>query len=200
MPCWSWWYCPFNTFIETDFVLTSLHRRPYKHAIFLGTVYRRASKRTFQFLCVFGGSLVNMPHMACHRGAWLVYMRNHFSESMGSQFVGPEQKALQAMNTFSLLWTFAKSLYPRPVPLTYQPRICKDGFIFTFCYRCGFSPMWSKLFGDITVREHFFENRWVRWSAAEMGRLCTVLILSFIIRTIAQYFHYTWAPEHPSEI
>ena len=58
-----------------------------------------------------------------------LYTRNHFLESMGSRFGGPGQKALQAMNEFTLLWIFALSLYPRPVPLTYQPRSCKDGFI-----------------------------------------------------------------------
>ena len=51
-----------------------------------------------------------------------VYTRKCFSESMGSQFGGPGQKALTAMNEFTLLWIFASSLFP--VPLTYQPRIC----------------------------------------------------------------------------
>ena len=50
----------------------------------------------------------------------------------GTRFGGPGQKALPSMNEFTLstvLWIFASSLYPRPIPLTYQPRICKDGFI-----------------------------------------------------------------------
>ena len=41
----------------------------------------------------------------------------------------PGQKALLSKNEFTLLWIFAKSLYPQPVPLTFQPQICKDGFI-----------------------------------------------------------------------
>ena len=46
-----------------------------------------------------------------------VYTRNRFSESVGSWFSGPRQKALPAMNEFTLLWIFAQSLYPQPVPL-----------------------------------------------------------------------------------
>ena len=35
-----------------------------------------------------------------------LYTRNHFSESMGLQFGGPGQKALQAMNEFALFVDF----------------------------------------------------------------------------------------------
>ena len=58
-----------------------------------------------------------------------VYTCKCFSESEATRFGGPGQKALPSMNEFTLLWIFAESLYPRPVLLTYQPRICKDGFI-----------------------------------------------------------------------
>ena len=84
--------------------LTSSHWRPYKHAI--GTADQRASKRAFRFLCVLAGALstrhacrvVVAPDLRTH---------NHFSESMGPWFGGPEQKALSAMNVFTLLWIFA---------------------------------------------------------------------------------------------
>ena len=71
------------------------HRRPYKHAIFLG--WRRASKHAFRFVLCFGRSLVNTPR---------VYTRNCFSKSMESRFGGPGQKELQAMNEFTLFVDF----------------------------------------------------------------------------------------------
>ena len=86
--------------------LTSSHRRPYKHAISFGTADRRASKCALRFLCVLAGALST-------RHAWRaivaldLYTRQSFSKSMGSQFDGPGQKALQAMNEFTLLWIFA---------------------------------------------------------------------------------------------
>ena len=82
-------------------LLTSSHRRPYKHKIVLGTADRRPSKGAFRFLWVLAGALST-------RHAW---------------------RAIMAMNEFTLLWIFASSLYSRPVPLTYQPGIGKDGFI-----------------------------------------------------------------------
>ena len=36
---------------------------------------QRASKRTFRFLCVFAGSLVNTSPVACHCAGWRVYMQ-----------------------------------------------------------------------------------------------------------------------------
>ena len=101
---------------------------PYIHAKNLPFDNRRTFKHAFRFLCVWPGDLST-------RHTWRaivqpdVYTRNCFSESMGSRFGSPGQKALQTMNKFTLLFIFASSLYPRPVPLTYQPRNCKDGFI-----------------------------------------------------------------------
>ena len=91
-------------------------------------------------ICViFAGRLVNTPRVACHHGDGImpsiaimaidVCTRHRFSESLGSRFGGPRQKALPTMNEFTLFVDFCLILYPRPVPLTYQPRICKDGFI-----------------------------------------------------------------------
>ena len=84
---------------------------------------RRTFKHTFRFLRVWPGAL-STRHT---RG---VHTRNCSSESMGSRFGGPGQKALQTMNEFTLFVDFCLISLPRPVPLTYQPRICKDGFIF----------------------------------------------------------------------
>ena len=84
------------------------------------------------FFASLAGSRVNTPHVAWHCAWWRVYTpvtRKCFSEPEGTRFGGPGQKALPSMNEFTLLWIFAYFLYPRPVPLTYQPRICKDGFI-----------------------------------------------------------------------
>ena len=99
--------------------LTSSHRIAYEHA---------KIKHAFRFLRVWPGVLST-------RHTWRaivlpdVYTRNCFSESVDSRFGGPGQKALPAMNEFTLFVDFCLSLYSRPVPLTYQPRNCKDGFI-----------------------------------------------------------------------
>ena len=77
---------------------TSSHRRPYKHAISLGTADRRAFQR---FLCVLVGAL-STRHPWRAIVALDLYTHNRFSESMGSWFGGPGQKALQAMNKFTL--------------------------------------------------------------------------------------------------
>ena len=50
------------------------------------------------FVC-FGGSLVNTWRVIVPLD---LYTHNRFSESMGSRFGGPGQKALQAMNEFAL--------------------------------------------------------------------------------------------------
>ena len=99
-------YASTCTVIKFKSLLTSSHWRPYKHAIYFGTSDRRVSKCGFRFLCVLAGALSTYH-------AWRaivehdLYTRNHFSESMGSRFGGPGQKALQAMNEFTLLWIFA---------------------------------------------------------------------------------------------
>ena len=73
--------------------LAKSHQRLYKHAIFVGTVDRRASKRAFQFLCVLAGAL--STHHACRAIVAVdLYTRNRFSESVGSRFGSPGQKAL----------------------------------------------------------------------------------------------------------
>ena len=98
---------------------------------FLPNDNQRTFKHAFRFLHVWLGAL------STHH-TWRaivqpdVYTRNCFSESMGSRFGGPGQKALQTMNEFTLFVDFCLiPFYPRPVPLTYhyQPRNCKDGFI-----------------------------------------------------------------------
>ena len=67
--------------------------------------------------------LSNTPLVACHHGDRHVHVyttRHRFSESLGSRLGCPGQKALQAMNEFTLFVDFClRSLYPRPVPLTY---------------------------------------------------------------------------------
>ena len=67
---------------------------------------RRTFKHAFRFLHVWPGAF-STRHM--WRAIVLpdVYTRNCFSESMGSRFGGPGQKALPAMNEFTRLWIFA---------------------------------------------------------------------------------------------
>ena len=50
-------------------LLTSSHRRPYKHKFLVGTADRRVSKCAFRYLCVLAGSLVNTSPVAC----WRIY-------------------------------------------------------------------------------------------------------------------------------
>ena len=101
--------------------LTSLCRRPCIHAKMLPI-----DKHAFRFLCVWPGDLST-------RHAWHaivaadLYARNRFSESMGSRFGGPGQKALQTIHKFTLFVDFC--LIPLSKTYMYQPRICKDGFI-----------------------------------------------------------------------
>ena len=93
---------------------TSSRRMTSKHANYFRATDRGVSIHAFRFLCVL---------------AIDVYARHRFSESLRSRLDGLGQKALQTMNEFTLFVDFCLILYPRPVPLTYQPRICKDGFI-----------------------------------------------------------------------
>ena len=58
----------------SNITLTSSHRMPYVHANILPIDNRRTFKHALRFLRV-AGSLVNMPHMACHCAAWHVYMQ-----------------------------------------------------------------------------------------------------------------------------
>ena len=66
----------------------------------------RALKRAYRFLCVLAGAL--STRHACRAIVALdLYTRSRFSESVGSRFGSPGQKALPAMNEFTLLWIFA---------------------------------------------------------------------------------------------
>ena len=74
------------------------HRILYKDAIIFGTADRRA----FRFLCVLAGAL-STRHACRAMVALDLYTRNNcFSQSVGSWFGGPGQKALPAMNEFTL--------------------------------------------------------------------------------------------------
>ena len=77
--------------------LTPSLRRPCIHAIFCSTVCRTACKHAFCFLRV-------MPEAVSTRHSWLwqtlddVYTRRCFSESEGTRFGAPGQKALPSGN------------------------------------------------------------------------------------------------------
>ena len=85
----------------TKIILTSSHRMPYVDAKILPIDNRRTFKHAFRFLRVWPGAL-STCHTWCAIVRPDVYTRNRFSESMGSRFGGPGQKALQAMNEFTL--------------------------------------------------------------------------------------------------
>ena len=111
-------------YLHLDFSLTSSHRIPFKHNFFFGTAIGERLNTHSDF-CVFwpGALSTRHPWRAIVRAD--VYTRNCFLESVGSQFGGPGQKALPAMNEFTLLWI---PLF-KTCSFDYQPRICKDGFI-----------------------------------------------------------------------
>ena len=96
--------------------LTSSHRRTCNFLL-----ERRIGEHlnAHSDLCVFWPGALSTRHPWRAIGRADVYTRKCFSESMGSWFGGPGQKALPAMNEFTMLWIFASSF----VPLTYQPRI-----------------------------------------------------------------------------
>ena len=93
-----WW--------EKFCILTPSLRRPFKHAIFFSTACRTVCKHAFRFLRV-------LPEAVSTRHSWLwqtlddVYTCRCFSESEGTRFGAPGQKALPSVNEFTLLWIFA---------------------------------------------------------------------------------------------
>ena len=94
-----------KTRLLSQFLTPSL-RRPYIHAIFCSTACRTACKHAFRFLRV-------LPEAVSTRHSWMwqtlddVYTRRCFSESEGTRFGAPGQKALPSVNEFPLLWIFA---------------------------------------------------------------------------------------------
>ena len=87
-------------------LLTSSHRMPYKPAIFFFQPLIDGRLNTHSvFLRVWPGAVST-------RHTWRdivrddMYTRKCFSESKGTRFGGPGQKALPSMNEFTLLWIF----------------------------------------------------------------------------------------------
>ena len=102
-------YQIFITRIVILFLTCSL-RRPLKPAILFSTADRQT------FFESFAGSRVNTPHVAVTFVGWRVYTQVFLNEWVHS-FVD-----------------FCLIPYPRPIPLTFQPQICKDGFISIVFY------------------------------------------------------------------
>ena len=108
--------------------LTSSRRRLYIHTKVL-PIINRTFKHAFRFLCVCGRE--TCQHATC--GMPLLRLTcTHaivFRSPWGHGLVTPGKRHCKQWTSSLFLLIFASSLYPRPVPLTYQPRICKDGFI-----------------------------------------------------------------------
>ena len=110
------------------FLLTCLLWRPFKPAILFSTTNRRTSWHAFRFLKV-------LPVAVSTRHSWLwqmwddVYTRNCFSESEGTRFGAPRTKGTAVNEWVHSFVDFCLIPYPQPIPLTFQPQICKDGFI-----------------------------------------------------------------------
>ena len=93
-----------KTKLLTITFLTSSHRMSYKLAMFCWNGERLNTHSDF---CVFwpGALLTRHPWRAIALAD--VCTHKCFSASMGSRFSSPGQKALPAMNEFTLLWIFA---------------------------------------------------------------------------------------------
>ena len=137
-------------------LLTSSHRMPYKHAI---CFLKQRSESAHSDLCVFWPGALSTRHPWRAIALADVYTRNRFSESVGSRFGGPGQKALQAM-TSSLfcgflpnpfiqdlfLWhtsqEFVKTdLYPLSL-ISLQYAVCSTG-CWSIIGRCVGACQWS---------------------------------------------------------
>ena len=92
----------YNNFINKP--LTSSHRRPFKPSILFSIGGRLSAHSVL-------GEFCREPCQRATRGRDIVqddvYTRKCFSESEGTRFGGPGQKALPSMNEFTLLWIFA---------------------------------------------------------------------------------------------
>ena len=77
---------------------------PYK--LFVGTAIGERLNTHSKF-CVFWPGALSTRHLWRAIGLADVYTCKCFSESMGSRLGSPGQKALPAMNEFTLLWIFA---------------------------------------------------------------------------------------------
>ena len=120
---------------------------PYKPTNFVGAADRWASTHAFRFLCVLPEDLpswwrgvpswwrgVHHGGVACHHGnsLWELGLLSviHFlalsdHSPWGHSWVASDKRHCKQWTSSLFLWIFASSLYPRPVPLTYQPRFVK---------------------------------------------------------------------------
>ena len=72
---------------------------------------------------------VNTPHVAVTIAGWHIHASVSRSPR-GHGSVAPDKRHCRQWIS-SLFCGFLPNPYPWPVPLTYQPRICKDGYIFS---------------------------------------------------------------------
>ena len=121
--------------------LTSSHWMPYKPTNFCWhgrsvSVYTRIPIFVFcRKTCnhathgVPSWRLTCIHAMACHHDDWHVYTPS-FLGAPGVTVGWPRTKGTASNErVHSFCGFLSNHLYPRHVPLTYQPRICKDGFI-----------------------------------------------------------------------
>ena len=117
--------------------LTCLLRKPFKPAILFST-----------------GSRINTPHVAVTFVGWRVYTQV-FLGIPGNTLWCPWTKGTAVNEWVHSFVDFCLIPYPRPVPLTFQPQICKDGFIsivFDVSPECclfdrGCGPIIGRCFG-----------------------------------------------------
>ena len=110
-------------------VLTSLHRMPFKPAIFLFNRRLADVLTCIPFFASFAGSRVNTPHVAVTLCRMTCIHASVSRSPRGHGSVAPDNRHCRQWMSSPICGFLPNALYLRPVPLTYQPRICKDGFI-----------------------------------------------------------------------
>ena len=100
-------------------------QRPFKPAILCFNRRLADVLARIPFFESFAGSRVNMPLVAVTNVGWRVYT----PVFLGIRGNTPPTKGTAVNEWVHSFVDFCRIPYPRPVPLTYQPRICKDGFI-----------------------------------------------------------------------
>ena len=125
------WYT-YQSYWETisSEVLSSYHLRfggRLNPQFLFSTADRQTSWHAFRFLKSFAGSHVNMPLVAVTNVGWRVYTQL-FLGVRGNMLRCPRIKGTAVNEWVHSFVDFCLITYPRPIPLTFQPQICKDRF------------------------------------------------------------------------
>ena len=118
--------CLFSVYVLVRTVLTQKSNE-VKPAILFSTADRRTSEHAFHFLRVL---LVAVS--ICHSWLWQTWddvYTQVFLRVRGNMLRCPRTKGTAVNEWVHSFVDFCLIPYPWPIPLTFQPQICKDGFI-----------------------------------------------------------------------